>query len=211
LLASGLPVIIRPVGSHAGRNLEKIDSSSSLAAYLDASPADEFFVTQFVDYRGEDGLFRKLRVAVIGGRPFLCHMAASDHWMVHYLNAGMAESESRRAEEARAMAEFDAGFAARHEEAFAGLTDWMALDYYQIDCAETPAGRLLVFEADVAAIIHLMDPPDLFPYKPVQMRRVFAAFGAMLHRRAGRPDRIESGAMPAGSLYGPKWAPSKAA
>ncbi|HEY0205224.1 MAG TPA: hypothetical protein VGC15_13865 [Acetobacteraceae bacterium] len=183
--ASGFPVLIRPVSSHAGQNLAKLDCLSGLAAYLDANPAGEFFVTEFVDYRGEDGLFRKLRVAVIGGRPFLCHMAASDHWMVHYLNAGMAESESRRADEARAMSEFDAGFAARHEDAFAALSRWMGLDYFQIDCAEAPDGRLLVFEADVAAIIHLMDPPDLFPYKPAQMRYVFAAFDAMLRRHAG--------------------------
>jgi hypothetical protein len=43
---------------------------------------------------------------------------------------------------------------------------------------------LLVFEADTAAIVHLMDPEALFPYKHVQMRRVFAAFGDMLRRRA---------------------------
>ncbi len=183
--ASGFPVLIRPVSSHAGQNLEKLDCLPGLAAYLDANPAGEFFVTQFVDYRGGDGMFRKLRVAVIGGRPFLCHMAASDHWMVHYLNAGMAESESRRADEAQAMAEFDAGFAARHKEAFAALNRWMGLDYFQIDCAETPDGRLLVFEVDVAAIIHMMDPPDLFPYKPAQMRRVFAGFDAMLRRHVG--------------------------
>jgi hypothetical protein len=46
---------------------------------------------------------------------------------------------------------------------------------------------LLVFGVDVAAIIHLMDPPDVFPYKPAQMRRVFNAFDRMLRRRAGRP------------------------
>jgi hypothetical protein len=32
-----------------------------------------------------------------------------------------------------------------------------------------------------------MDPPDLFPYKQPQMHKVFAAFEAMLRRRAGRP------------------------
>ena len=201
LLASGAPVLVRPVGSHAGQNLERLDGSADLAAYLEASPAEEFFVTEFVDYRGEDGLFRKLRVAVIAGQPFLCHMAASEHWMVHYLNAGMAENEDRRADEARAMAAFDTGFAARHAEAFAGLSRWMALDYYQMDCAETPDGRLLVFEVDVAAIIHLMDPPDLFPYKPAQMRRVFAAFGAMLRARASGPDRVEDDAGSARSSY----------
>jgi hypothetical protein len=34
-------------------------------------------------------------------------------------------------------------------------------------------------------IVHDMDPPDLFPYKKPQMRKVFDAFEAMLRRRAG--------------------------
>ena len=159
LLAAGAAAIIRPVGSHAGQELEKLDTASDLAAYLQRSRADAFFVTRFIDYRSADGLFRKFRIAFIDRAPFLCHMATSEHWMVHYLNAGMNENAERRADEAQAMESFDAGFAARH-------------------------GRLLVFEVDTAAIIHLMDPPDLFPYKPAQMRRVFAAFGAMLRRRA---------------------------
>jgi hypothetical protein len=32
-----------------------------------------------------------------------------------------------------------------------------------------------------------MDPPDLFPYKPPQMRKVFAAFEGML-RQVGDPE-----------------------
>ena len=186
LLAAGTAAIIRPVGSHAGQELEKLETQADLAAYLGRSGADAFFVTRFVDYRSPDGLFRKFRVAFIDRAPFLCHMATSGHWMVHYLNAGMNENADRRAEEARAMETFDAGFATRHAAAFAVLNDWMGLDYYQIDCAETQDGRLLVFEVDTAAIVHLMDPPDLFPYKPMQMRRVFAAFDAMLRRHAGR-------------------------
>ncbi|MEO8715152.1 MAG: hypothetical protein ABI369_09075, partial [Acetobacteraceae bacterium] len=179
------PALIRPVGSHAGHGLAKIDDAAGLAAYLEGVDAVGFFLTRFVDYRDAAGLFRKLRVVFIDGAPFLCHMATSRHWMVHYLNAGMAESAPRRADEAAAMAGFDTGFAARHAAAFAALQAWMGLDYFQLDCAETPDGRLLVFEVDVAAIVHLMDPADLFPYKPPQMHRVFAAFEAMLRRRAG--------------------------
>ena len=111
-------------------------------------------------------------------------MAVSGHWMVHYLNAGMTESAARRAEEARAMAQFDHGFARRHAGAFEALHARLGFDYYQIDCAETRDGRLLLFEADAAAIVHLMDPPEMFPYKPAQMRRVFAAFERMLRMRA---------------------------
>ncbi len=84
------------------------------------------------------------------------------------------------------MAGFDEGFARRHAAAFAQLQAAIGLDYLVIDCAETPDGRLLLFEADVAMIVHAMDPPDLFPYKGPQMRKVFAAFQAML-ANAARP------------------------
>lgn len=179
------PVLVRPFGSHAGSNLAKADSPDDLAGYLAQSSVENFYLTRFVDYRGADGLHRKHRVACIGGTPYLCHMAASEHWMVHYLNAGMGASAAKRADEAQAMAEFDLGFARRHRAGFEALDRWVGLDYYQLDCGETPDGRLLVFEADVAAIVHAMDPPDLYPYKPPQMRRVFEAFEALLRRRAG--------------------------
>ena len=56
-------------------------------------------------------MFRKYRIALIEGRPFACHMGVSEHWMIHYLNAGMRESAPKRAEEACFMAEFDQDFA----------------------------------------------------------------------------------------------------
>ena len=184
--ALAYPLLVRPVGTHAGHGLAHIADPAGLRAHLATLDAAEVFATPFVDYRGADGLYRKYRIAVVAGRPFLCHMAVSAHWMVHYLNAGMAESAARRAEEAAAMATFDAGFARRHAAALATITEWAGLDYYQIDCAELPDGRLLLFEADVAGIVHMMDPPALFPYKPPQMQRVMAAFGALLADAAGR-------------------------
>ncbi len=181
--AISYPALVRPVGSHAGANLAKLDGPEDLAAYLQSSTADEFYLTAFVDYRSEDGWFRKYRVAVVDGAPFLCHMGVSERWMVHYLNAEMSDHVERRSDEARAMAGFDAGFAIRHQAALAALNRRIGLDYYMLDCAETPDGRLLIFEADAEAIVHLMDPPETFPYKPAQMQRLFAAFEAMLWRR----------------------------
>jgi hypothetical protein len=177
------PVLVRPQGSHAGAGLKKIDDSGDLAAYMLFSFVSSYFVTAFVDYRSADGLYRKYRVAFIDRQTYLCHMAVSQNWMVHYLNAGMTESADKRAEEAQAMMHFDATFVARHREAFVALHERLPLDYYSIDCSELPDGRLLVFEADTAAIIHAMDPEAVFPYKHTQMRKVFAAFGDMLRRR----------------------------
>ncbi len=178
------PCLIRPLTSHAGAGLARLQNPADLEQYLALSPDWRFFLTKFEDYASPDGLYRKSRVAFIDREPFLCHMAISSHWMVHYLNAGMTESAEKRDEEARAMADFDASFVRRHAAAFDALHERIDLDYYSIDCAETQDGRLLVFEADAAAIIHMMDPPDLFPYKQSQMQKVFAAFEAMLRRRA---------------------------
>jgi len=177
---SDFPIIARPIGSHAGAGLSKCDTAAEVAAYLAEQPAERFYVSPFIDYAAADGLFRKQRIALIGGKPFLCHHAVSARWMVHYMNAAMLESEENRAEEARMMATFDEDFAVRHGAAFEGLSERIGLDYFAIDCGETRDGQLLLFEADVAMIVHDMDPPDLFPYKKPQMRKVMAAFEAML-------------------------------
>jgi glutathione synthase/RimK-type ligase-like ATP-grasp enzyme len=183
--ASEFPFIVRPVDSHAGRGLARIDDAAQRDAYLGARGEDRFFATPFVDYRSGDGLFRKYRVAFIGGAPFACHMAVSDQWMIYYLNAGMGESAAKRAEEERFMRDFDDDFARRHEAALAAIAGRIGLDYFAIDCGEMPDRRLVLFEADVAMIVHAMDPPELFPYKRPQMRKVFDAFRAMLLCRAG--------------------------
>jgi hypothetical protein len=185
---AAFPIIARPVDAHAGNGLARLADDDDVLSYLDEQPASEFFIAPFVDYRGADGLYRKYRVALVAGHPYACHMAISNHWMIHYLNAGMMESAAKRAEEARFMAEFDRDFAVRHRAALAAIAERIGLDYVTMDCAETPDGRLLMFEAGNGMIVHAMDPPELFPYKEPQMRKVFGAFEAMM-RNARLPRR----------------------
>lgn len=178
---AGFPIIARPSWSQAGVGLVKLDDSAAIDGYLGEWKDAEFYIAPFVDYSGRDGLYRKCRIAFIGARPYVCHMAVSQHWMIHYLNANMRHDEARRAEEARFMAEFDDDFAVRHAAAFKAIAERTGLDYLPIDCAETRGGKLLVFEVGTAMIVHSMDPPDLFPYKRPQMEKVFKAFQAMLY------------------------------
>jgi hypothetical protein len=155
-----------------------------MARYLGERHQKNFFISRFVDYSGDDGLFRKCRIVFIDGQPYACHMAVADRWDIWYLNAGMSASASKRLEEESFMRTFDSGFARRHQTALAGLAKRIGLDYFTVDCAETKSGSLLIFEADNTAIVHDMDSPKLFPYKAPQMRRVFDAFAVMLERRA---------------------------
>jgi hypothetical protein len=180
------PLIIRPFGSHAGRGLEKLDSAADLAVYLDRRDESGFFVSPFVDYSGKDGMFRKCRIAMIDGSPYPVHMAVADQWKVWYLNADMALNVAHRAEEAKFMRFFDETFGRRHARAFAEMAGRVQLDYFLIDCAETRDGDLLIFEADHCAIVHDMDPVNVYPYKPGAMKTLFDAFGAMLKRRAAK-------------------------
>ena len=177
------PVIVRPRGSHAGVGLAKVDDEPAMARYLEGRQEQQFFISQFVDYSGGDGQFRKYRVVFVDGRPYACHMAIAERWDIWYLNAGMSESAAKRLEEETFMRTFDIGFARRHATALAGMADRIGLDYFTVDCAETKSGSLLIFEADNTAVVHNMDPPNVFPYKPPQMRKIFEAFAAMLYLR----------------------------
>jgi glutathione synthase/RimK-type ligase-like ATP-grasp enzyme len=179
-LVRDFPFIARPIDSHAGQGLAKFENVEQIAAYLQEMPEPEFYVSPFVDYRSADGLYRKYRVALIGGKPYAAHMGISEHWMIHYANAGMDSSQKKREEESRFMKAFDEDFARRHAEAFNGMHEALGLDYVVIDCAETQDGKLLVFEADTGAVVHAMDPADIFPYKALQMQKVFSAFRDML-------------------------------
>jgi hypothetical protein len=178
------PMIVRPRGTHAGVGLAKIDDASALAAYLAERQEQDFFVARFVNYASPDGLYRKIRLTMVDGKPYACHMAIADRWDIWYLNAYMAFSEEKRAEEAVFMQDFDRTFAARHRNALDEMTRRVGLDYFIVDCAENQSGELLVFEADNTAVVHNMDSPVVFPYKPPQMRKIFAAFTAMLSRHA---------------------------
>ena len=178
------PVIIRPIDSHAGHGLEKIDDRTGLIKYLSDQAEDTFYISRFMDYRSPDGLFRKYRVVLIDGQAFAGHMGISQHWMIHYLNAGMTDSAEKRAEEAEFMQHFDTAFAVRHRAALACIHARFGLDYLVMDCAETATGELLVFELDPGAVVHSMDPPEQFGYKHPAMQKVFEAFRALLFKAA---------------------------
>lgn len=174
------PITIRPLDSQSGNGLCKIGDALELAAYLDTASAQEFYVSSYIDYRSADGLYRKIRIALIDGLPYASHLAIGEHWIVHYKSAGMNESSAKRAEEADFMRGFDTGFALRHREALRAIAERATLDYVVIDCAETADGKLLVFEIDNRGWVHATDPIDIFPYKQACMSKTFDAFRAML-------------------------------
>ncbi|MDE2367681.1 MAG: RimK family alpha-L-glutamate ligase [Burkholderiales bacterium] len=188
LLPGGaFPLICRPLGSHAGHGLARIADRDALAVHLGANAGDDFVISNFVDYAGADGQYRKVRLSLVGGRAWPVHLAISARWMVHYLNGDMADRADNRAEEQRFLDGFETGFARRHAAALAALDERLGLDYCSVDCAETRDGRLLIFECDTGGVAHAMDPLQDYGYKRPHMLRLFAAFRDLLAQAARDP------------------------
>ncbi len=89
------PFIVRPLGLHGGIGLRKIDGPAELSVYLADIGAELFFVANFINYASDGQLYRKYRVVLVEGRPYLAHMGVSTHWMVHYPYKEMKEFASR--------------------------------------------------------------------------------------------------------------------
>jgi glutathione synthase/RimK-type ligase-like ATP-grasp enzyme len=178
------PYLIRPIDTHAGDGFFKIDNQAQRQVFLRDHPSEFYYLSEYIDYRQEDGLFRKMRVALIDRRPYICHYAVDHQWMVHYMSAHMELSQEKRDEEARFMAEFQTQFVARYGEQFQAMADKIGLDYVVLDCAVDRIGRLVVFEADNRGWIHAVDSDETYPYKKPIMQQAFDAFVAMLYKAA---------------------------
>ena len=179
-----LPAIVRPIGSHAGSALGKIEGSAQWSSYLETTPATEFYVAPFIDYRSADGFFRKYRIIFVGGVPFAHHLAISDRWMIHYYNALNEREAWIRDEEARFLSDVFTAFDGPRRQVLEELARRVGLDYFGIDCGIMPDGRVLFFEVDAAMIVHLGDPPELYPYKLQFVPRIPAALETLIRNVA---------------------------
>jgi tetratricopeptide (TPR) repeat protein len=178
------PIIARPVGSHAGHDLARIATPGEAREYAAKTGAPSYFVSPFIDYsNAADGLFRKYRIVYVDGEAFPVHLAISPNWMIHYYNAAMADHQWMRDEEARFLADLGSVFHGDLGAAVDGVARAVGLEYFGIDCAVGRDGRLLVFEADSAMLVHSTDPVDLYPYKHEYIPRIYRALERMLDRR----------------------------
>jgi len=177
------PLLVRPLDSHGGRGLEKLDAPAELVGYLARIVADAYDCSSYVDYRSADGWFRKYRIMFVDGVAYPYHLAIDEGWMVHYYRTGTTATPWMNDEEAR--------FLEAPERAIAGWNDAVpaiaaafGLDYVGIDCAQLPDGTLLVFEADAAMLVHALDRSPAGQSKRAAVDRLRAALMALFDRRA---------------------------
>ena len=187
------PFLIRPVGSHGGRDLQKIDEPCALSAYLEATPADEYYVNEFCDYRSRDGYYRKYRFIFVDRAVYPYHLAIARDWMVHYWRAEMERSDFKREEEAF-LADYAGTFPGPLGDAIAAVAQRLDLDYAGLDCSIAADGRVILFEANASMLVQLDEPQEDFPYKYTYVPRIFAAIDSLVARKLAGPRNHASAA-----------------
>jgi len=183
MVIDSYPCTIRPLDSHAGQDFEMLRNEIELSVYLEQHTQEKFYVGEYLNYQSSDGQYRKFRVALIDGVPFVSHLAVSGHWVVSYMSANMQDHPSKRQEEADFMKDFEVKIAQQFKSQFSAIHQTIPLDHLVLDCAISRDGELIVFELDNSAWVHNTDSKTLFPYKDQPMKILMAAFSKMLHSK----------------------------
>jgi Tfp pilus assembly protein PilF len=175
------PLLVRPIGSHGGDDLVRIEHHAELAAYAQRVPADAYYATDFWDYGGVDGFFRKYRLIFVDRQVYPYHLAITRHWLAHYWRAEMTDAMKR--EEAAFLDDFRQAFRGPAADAVREAARRLDLDYAGMDCTILRDGRVLVFEANAAMLVHLRESRAAFAYKHTHVPRIVAAVSEMVLRR----------------------------
>jgi len=178
------PVILRRTGTHGGNIVGRFDTIDAAVAAL--TPGERI-ATQFVDFAGADGLYRKYRAFVIGERIVLRHMLASNHWNVHANDrsrfmAGHLEAVAAE----RALLESADPFAPTVRQVLEAVRDRLPLDFFGIDFGVTPDGSVVLFEANATMSFFPFSDDPRFDY----LKRCFAPARDAFRELLGLPPEV---------------------
>jgi hypothetical protein len=189
LRRSGLsfPLLLRTPGFHGGENFFRAESRDELPGILARLPGDEILAIEYLDATGPDGQSRKYRVMLIDGRPYPLHLAISSNWKIHYCSADMAESAANRAEDEAFLADMPGVLGPKAMAALQRIQQTLGLDYAGIDFGLTPAGEILVFEANATMVVVVPDRDPRWDYRRAPVERIYKAIWTMLRNRALAP------------------------
>lgn len=147
------PLITRTLAFQEGKGMTKVDSQEALAAMLASGLPEEFFVTEFVDSRGRNQFFRKIRAAVVQDEMIIVRVDCDAHWNVH------ARKTERRVqfyrenmylldEEKRVCQDPEAELGRSAMQSLRAIRDQIALDVFGIDFDVDAEGLLVFYEAN---------------------------------------------------------------
>ncbi len=144
------PVLLRPIGSHGGKGLVRVDTQAALSAERATMSSTELYVTQYHGFGSPDGFWRKYRVIFVGATPYPYHVSIGSDWLNHYFRTETNRDANLQAEEAEFLCEPAATLGERAWHSLLQLPRIVGLDYFGVDFALDAQGRVIIFECNAA-------------------------------------------------------------
>lgn len=152
------PFLMRPCGSHQSEGLQLIQSKNEIdKLHKYAFDGREYYITEFIDNKHQDGFYKKARLVIIAGELFIRHYISNPHWMVEgrsHFNY-MKENYDTKIIEKYFLENFKEILGKKVIDDLFKIYDEIALDFLGFDVDIMPNGKLLVFEINVAQNIFL--------------------------------------------------------
>ena len=158
------PLIVRLAGTHTGKIIGVVDGPDALEAAC-AGPG-RFILTEFVDFRSPDGLYRKYRMWSFGGAAIFRHMIVADDWNVHVSmrHSFMASRPALIEEEKRLLEQPHGAFPDIVHQVFAAVQQRIGLDFFGMDFGLDRQGQVVLFEANATMSFFPLERPPHFTY-----------------------------------------------
>lgn len=181
------PAVLREIGTHSGRTLRLVGEMDEVVAAMESGR--EYYLSQFIDARGEDGLYRKLRAFCLGRNWIVRHQLTADHWIVHSVNANafMADRPSLMADDAAAVVAGVEGLPIKAQDALEQVRRALGLDFFGVDFTLDDRGGIIVFEANATMNLLPMSTGPGFGH----MLDVKAKATRALYAMIGEPARMK--------------------
>jgi hypothetical protein len=159
------PFIIRVAGTHRGKSMNLIRGNkdkSLLNAY--AFNGDDYYLTEFNDYRNDLGIYHKQQIIFIDGEPLARDHVFENHWNVHVSSRVFMTANPEHGEEVELVRQLENKTLPRVRPALLEIARRIKLDYFGLDCHIFPDGKVLVFEANANMDFLYCPIPALQPW-----------------------------------------------
>lgn len=161
------PVIFRQAGDHGGISTIRVEDETE-QFYPFALDGRDYYLTQFVDYINDNGIYAKYRLIVVNGEVFIRHAIFSKEWMVH-AGSQLDEKESQKYKK-DVVDRFTKKIKPEIQPIISEIHKRLKLDYFGIDCNIDNNMNLLIFEINANMNVFTKSKKTLFS-KHIEMIR----------------------------------------
>lgn len=158
------PVLVRRAfgeGSKALIRLDRANEHSKLDRFA-FDGMEYYYVMEFIDYKDDEGLYRKYRVNVIDGEVIPVHLWLSTGWQIH--TKAHIDSDLRNRSDQEEKKYFRKN---PHKEIFVELSKELGLDFFGVDYALLD-DQIIIFELNAMTMIGKQEKLKEFEKKQVK-------------------------------------------